>query len=290
MFNQFDVTMKNLVERSPSAWLRFAGVNAPEAVLLEDEDFASIDSDLTTITTACDKVFRISTPSPFLFHLEFESEGKNVPRRVLRYSVLLEYKHELPVASVAILLRKSADSPEINGVFERFRSDGTCYLHFRYRVIRIWEIPVDQILQGEIGILPLAPISLVSDENLPEVLARMEKRVNSELSAEDRSEFWTSTYLMMGLQFSQKRSLELLKGVAHMTNSTTYMAILEEGEARGEAQGRLKEARNMIFLIGGKRLGKPGNKTINRLNAIMSIEEIESLAGRLEEVENWDEL
>ena len=75
-----------------------------------------------------------------------------------------------------------------------------------------------------------------------------------------------------------------------MTNSTTYMAILEEGEARGEAQGRLKEARNMIFLIGGKRLGKPGNKTINRLNAIMSIEEIESLAGRLEEVENWDEL
>lgn len=79
MFNQFDVTMKSLVERSPSAWLRFAGIEAPEALLLEDEDFASIDSDLTTITTACDKVFRISAPCPFLFHLEFESEGKKHP-------------------------------------------------------------------------------------------------------------------------------------------------------------------------------------------------------------------
>ena len=75
-----------------------------------------------------------------------------------------------------------------------------------------------------------------------------------------------------------------------MTNSTTYMAILEEGEVRGEAQGRLIEARKMIFLIGSKRLGEPGSKTIDRLNAIMSVEEIESLARRLDEVENWNEL
>ncbi len=68
-----------MVESSPSAWLRFAGIDAPEAALLEDEDFASIDSDLTTITVSCDKVFRISAHYPFLFQLEFESEGKNIP-------------------------------------------------------------------------------------------------------------------------------------------------------------------------------------------------------------------
>jgi hypothetical protein len=99
MFNPFDVTMKNLVEKWPSAWLRF----------------------------------------------------------------------------VVVLQRKEADQVEITGRVECFRLHGTCYLHFDCDVVRVWEIPVEQILQGEIGILPLAPISLVSEGDLPEVLRRMEE-------------------------------------------------------------------------------------------------------------------
>ena len=57
----------------------------------------------------------------------------------------------------------------------------------------------------------------------------MRKRVETELPPEERDEFWTNTYLMMGLKYSGKRSAELLKGVGLMTNSTTYRAILEEG-------------------------------------------------------------
>jgi predicted transposase YdaD len=290
MFNPFDVTMKNLVEKSPSAWLRFVGVTSTNAQLLEDEDLAALDTDLTTVTTTCDKVFRVTAPSPFLLHIEFESEGRNVPARVHRYGVLLDYKYDPPVQSVVVLLRQQADQPEITGRVERFRPNGRCYLYFEYEVVRVWQIPVEQILEGEIGILPLAPISSVSESDLPEVLRRMEQRVDAELTADERDDFWTYTYLMMGLRYRREQSINLLKGVVHMTNSTTYMAILEEGEARGEAHGRLLEGRNLILRQGRKRFGEPSDEIVAQLNAINSVETIEALAERLLDVENWQDL
>src|SRR5450755_2475314 len=121
----------------------------------------------------------------------------------LRFGVLLDYKYSPPVQSVVVLLRKEADQAEITGRVERFRLNGTCYLHLEYDVVRVWEIPVEQILQGEIGILPLAPISLVSEADLPEVLHRMEERVEAELTSGDRDDFWTYTYLMMDLRYKR---------------------------------------------------------------------------------------
>ncbi len=294
MFNPFDVTMKNLVERSPSAWLRFVGVYSTDAELLEDEDIASLDTDLTTVTTTCDKVFRVSSPSPFLLHIEFESEGRNVPARVHRYGVLLDYKYDPPVQSVVVLLRPEADRPEITGRVERFRSDGRRYLYFEYDVVRVWEIPVEQILEGEIGILPLAPISAVSEADLPAVLRRMEERVDVELVSDERDDFWTCTYLMMGLRYNREKSVNLLKGVVHMTNSTTYMAILEEGEARGvalgEINGRLLEGRRLILRQGRKRFGAPSAEILAQVASVKTVDELEILAERLLDVENWQDL
>ena len=159
--------MKNLVEKHPSAWLRLAGIEAPDVETLSDEYFSTLNSDLSTVTTACDKVFRINGAKPSLFHIEFESEGANLPVRVLRYAVILVNKYVLPVDSAAVLLRKTANKSEITGVVELFGADGERNLHFKYRVIKIWEIPVENILNGEIGILPLAPISRRSQMNLP---------------------------------------------------------------------------------------------------------------------------
>jgi len=76
------------------------------------------------------------------------------------------------------------------------------------------------------------------------------------------------------------------KGVVHITNSTTYMAILEEGEA----QGRLLEGRNLILRQGRKRFGEPSEANMAQLNAINSVETIEALAERLLDVENWQNL
>jgi predicted transposase YdaD len=99
---------------------------------------------------------------------------------------------------------------------------------------------------------------------------------------------------MMGLRYRREQSINLLKGVVHMTNSTTYMAILEEGEARGEARGeahgRILEGRNLILRLGRKRFGEPSEEIVAQLEAIASVEALETLAERLLEAESWQEL
>ena len=75
-----------------------------------------------------------------------------------------------------------------------------------------------------------------------------------------------------------------------MEDSVTYQAILERGEARGKLQGRADEARRIITQIGSKRFGPPDAQTQARLDAFVSPEALETLAGRLLDVETWGEL
>ena len=294
MFKPFDVLMKSLVEESPAAWLRFAGANAIAAELLEDIDILALDTDLATVTTSCDKVFRITFPFPKLIHLEFESDGKNVPKRVHRYHVLIDYKYDLPVQSVVFLLRKEADRPDITGVVERFREDGSRYLYFEYDVIRIWQIPLEEILTGDIAILPLAPVSSVPKSQIKQVLRRMEERVREELSPEDQSLFWTNTFLVMGLRYDQDLSRKLLEGAIGMTNSTTYMSIIEEGKEIGreigKAEGEVRGLKIAVLRIGEKRLGAPSVEIKAQLESIISPEKIQDLTDRILFVDTWAEL
>ncbi len=43
----------------------------------------------------------------------------------------------------------------------------------RYRVIRVWQLPVEQLLASGVGTLPLAPISDMSEARVPVVFRRM---------------------------------------------------------------------------------------------------------------------
>ena len=71
-----------------------------------------------------------------------------------------------------------------------------------------------------------------------------------------------------------------------MKESTTYKAILEEGEARG----RIEEARRILIRQGSKRFGQPDAQTLAVVYVSSSLEELERLTDKLLEVENWPEL
>ena len=293
MFNQFDVTMKNLLMASPSAWLKLAGITTEDAELLDDEDLQFEETDLSTVTTTCDKVLRVTSGSPVLYHIEFESDGKNVPKRVLRYNVLVHYKYDLPVSSIVFLLRKSADNKEISGRLELFLPNGVRYHDFSYLVVRVWELPVERILESSIGLLPLALISDVEESELPAVVRRMQERAESELNPDERDLFWTSSYLIMGLNYPVDFIENLLKGADHMQNSSTYMGILnkgiEKGIEKGEEIGKLKSLKETILLFGGRRFGEPNVSTEETIQAIQSIEYLTYLRERIFEVETWEE-
>ena len=52
----------------------------------------------------------------------------------------------------------------------------------------------------------------------------------------------------------------------------------------------VNEARRILLLFGGRRLGAPSDATTEWLNGIDSLERLELLAERIADVETWDEL
>jgi predicted transposase YdaD len=86
----------------------------------------------------------------------------------------------------------------------------------------------------------------------------------------------------------------------------TYQAILEEGEARGEAKGRAqgeakgraqgeamgeaKEARKILLLLGRDQFGEPSASEQAVLNSLDDVNRLEQLTVRLKHTVSWREL
>lgn len=285
MSKPFDATTKQLVEAQPEAWLAYAGLSGVTSAEV-------IEADLSTVTAEADRVVRVNAAEPYLVHLEFQaSYNLTMGERLLRYHVLLRYRHGLPVRSIVLLLRREADGPGLSGVLRSGTETEHDLLHFHYRVVRVYEQPVEAVLAGGLATLPLADVSAVA---LPEVVRRMEERIAREAPDAQAGMLWTAAYVLMGLKYPIALTAQLLKGVRQMKESVTYQAILEEGraegEARGEARGKAEEARSLLLRLGRKRFGPPDTAAGVSIAAIDSVERLEHLAERLLEVESWQEL
>ena len=234
MSKPYDATTKDLLTERPRDLLAFLGFS--DAARYEVE---AIDADLSTVTAAADKILRVNAPNPYLAHVEAQSGYDTIlDERTLHYNVLAGWKHKLRVRSVILLLKPEADSPRWTGLLELSDLDDGTYLAFRYRVVRVWQKPVEEILTGGLGILPLAPLSDVAESELPNVIARMKARIDAEATREDAGKLWASTFVLMGLRYPKETALELLRGVRDMEESSTYQYIMEKGEVKGRKAER----------------------------------------------------
>jgi hypothetical protein len=120
--------------------------------------------------------------------LNIEAEGRHasdMPDRMLHYAVLLRHHHGLPVRSVVILLRASANASAVTGTLEvRRRPDEPPYLTFAYEVVRLWAKPLAPLLTGPVGLLPLAPLTDEAQADLPGVVGRVVERLRTETTRE----------------------------------------------------------------------------------------------------------
>jgi predicted transposase YdaD len=274
----FDATPKGLIEICPADWPAFLGVTARSVEVA--------DADVSTVTAAADKVLIVrADDGDRIQHLDFQSgPDATVPRRNHSYNALLEDRHLLPVDSVVVLLRPEANLSAINGLYER-RLPGAAkpYLQFRYRVIRVWELPVEDVLKAGISVLPLAPISAVRQNKLPSVIERMKQRLDAEPDQATVAELWTATKVLLGLRYEAAFVDQLLRGVRAMKESTTYQAIKEEG--------RLEEVRRVLLRLGRDRFRtEPTAEQEESIAAIATIDRLEELVVRTGHVDSWTAL
>jgi len=276
MAKPFDATTKELLESDPRAWLE---------LLLGRKlgDVRILNVDLSTITTEADSVVLVAEVEPWIVHLEFQSSyDPSLPLRLQRYNVLVNYRHRLPVQSMALLLCPDADGPAMTGLLQHRLPDGLIYHEFRYNVVRTWERPADEILSAGLATLPLAPLARVKENELPTVIHAMQERLDREATKNQAETLWTATYLLMGLKYSDELIDRLLEGVQNMKESVTYQKILREGRA--------EEAKRILKRQGSKRFGKPEPLIEAALDAIADLERLEQLSDRVLEVTGWEEL
>jgi hypothetical protein len=276
MSPSYDPTLKTLVEASPADWLPLLGLPR-KRVTVEDTDLA------TVVSGAVDKVLRVHAQPEYLLHFDFQSghDSAMLPPRLRLYNSVLDYRHDRPVVSVAVVLRPEADSPQLTGTFERRLADQESIALLRYRVLRVWQLPLESLLAGGIGTLPLAPVSDVSEARVPDVIRRMRERLNQE-QPRRAGDLWAATLVLLGLRYSKGFARLLFREVIGMKESVTYQMIVDEG--------RLSHAHQTLLRLGEKRFGPHDEATSSALNAIGDVRRLDRLIDRILEVDSWQEL
>jgi hypothetical protein len=244
-----------------------------------------VDSDLSAVTSAADRVLRILDNPAWLLHLELQSSRNfGLLTNLLLYNALLERRHGLSVRTVVVLLRQSADFPEMTGVLQRQFPGEPPYLTFRYEVIRLWQLPASVFLDGGLGVVPLAPLGAVTEAELPAVIGQMERRIALEATPAEAGPLWTAARILMGLRYPKTLLTDLLQGI-HMINwedSVTYVEIIEKG--------MVKARRDSLLRMGRKKFGAPSEAVTTLLAGIDDPERLADLIDRVLDVSTWEEL
>jgi hypothetical protein len=294
----YDATLKDLLETDPSAWLEFLHVGQAGPIRV-------IDSDLATVTAAADKVLLLDGPTPSLIHVEFQaSHDLGLPRRLLWYNVLLDYKHDLPVHSVAVLLRPEANSPSFDGRVSRGLPGELDHLSFSYSVVKLWEQPVEPLLEGPLGTLPLAPISNVDPKRLPDILRRLGERLEAEAKPDSSARLFAATKILMGIRQPLIAVNELFQEVFGMSfrvygieESSVARDLIDKGIAQGMAQGMaqgiakgLANERRLLLSQGRLKFGPPSQEVVATFEGIDSTDRLEAIGLRLFSASTWEEV
>lgn len=189
--------------------------------------------------------------------------------------------------SIVVLLHPRADRFDLTGTVSYEGRPGLGGLMFRFEIVRLWEVPVNVLLQGGLGTLPLAPLGQVPEGAAPEevmsgAIKRLRERIHSEAPQGEVARLVTAAYVLTGLRFPRDLTTQFFQGESAMMESDTYLYILEQGE--------IKEARKLLLRLGRKRCGEEDENVRTVLEGITDIERLERMIERLSEISTWQEL
>ena len=110
-FNRFDVSAKELVWDDPAAWLERLAIGPAGPVEV-------IDSDITALTAAADKVIRVGGPEPYLVNFELQSSHQmDLAETIWFRQAALFHRHRLARAHRPRFAAAGGELAEPNRVF-----------------------------------------------------------------------------------------------------------------------------------------------------------------------------
>ena len=267
---QFDASLKDAIEGHAADWAA-PGATGVRGVRM-------IDADVSTVTAAADKAMLIDSGGPeWILHPELASgRDLELPHKIWWYNSVFHRRHRRLVRSVVLLLRPAADGPDLTGEYAlRFPEESEAYNVFRYQVVRLWKLSAERLLDGGIGVLPLATLTDDAATVLPEVIARIDHRLRTETSADEARKLRATTTIVMGLRHSPDFIQHALQGVTNMWDQ-----ILEDSSIVQESvkRGTIAHARKQLLRLGQAKFGPPDHSTATAIDMIGDLDRLDALA------------
>jgi predicted transposase YdaD len=280
----FDTSGKTLLEVAPADWVTFLGFPCrPDQVTV-------LDANVTMVNKSADKVILVSSDQPWLLHVEFQSDHElRLPRRMLSYNALLQHHHDLPVSTVVLLLRKEANASSLTGSLQVMTPLGLPW-EFRYNVLRVWQIPAQQFLQGPTALVPLALIADVKRADLTKTAHDLFTRLQALPERAFADQLLALAFALCGLRYDKMTIQELMYDVEKMKEVTAFNIMHEKGMEKGEVLGELKHARSMLLRLGSRKFGPPNAELQTKIAAISDLPKLEELTELVLSANTWYEL
>jgi hypothetical protein len=220
-----------------------------------------LQSELPGTTVAVDQVFQVTLANDreLLLHLEFQGRRSHEPMqwRMLEYMLRLAHMHRLDLESVVMYVGRGAGADD-TGVYQVNGLDGTPVLAWRYRVMRLWQMPVEELMAAR----QVAPLALLGQTQItrPEVtlqavVSRM-RRVTDEAL---REHLLAALVALLPDEEMVNMVDRLLEEDEWLLELPFQQRILAEGRRQGEAEVLLRLLRS--------RFGTLPEDVMARLNA-----------------------
>src|SRR5436305_1856184 len=225
----WDDTLKRLIMANPQDFV---------SMIIEEARYeGDLATELKNWTRRADVAMSILLHGEkMVLDLEIQStQDDTMGQRLLEYNVLATREHNCRVISCVIYLREDdniVESPLIWGL-----PNGAQILVFRYIVIKMWELPVQDILEsGLVGLYPLLPLAEggkqyhVIDTMIEQIVAAKQWHLLS------------FSHIIAGLVFTQEQDHEYLQrrfAVFEdiLEESWVYQEIEKKGLEKGLKQG-----------------------------------------------------
>jgi predicted transposase YdaD len=231
-----DRPLKALFERQGQSLLPFIGEHGAGVRV------AAVESvELPVPKRTIDSVLRLERDGLAWYrHVEFQAQrDADLPRRCFEYNSRLILHYDTAVFTTAVYLLPEAER-DMPDAFRLYVGDELAY-EWRFDVVRLWEIDASEALQnGEAG--PLALVPLLRGGGLDRVLEAV--RMLDALPKPQSADAF-SVLLDFAAQRYDRATLLNVLGKDRLMQSWVWQMGVDEGEARGEARGQIKYARQV---------------------------------------------